>query len=253
MIKKIAAASAAVLMMAGVASAAAVDVNMYGASAQYLFWTGASADFLTDMGCSGVTTAESGEKSGLATGTGTDQIAVACRLGDGAPLGGAGKHCKLGELIGRCVKKGVMQTLALQNKLTPAGQCSARIHLARFGADKERFVSEICSNLDQKSADLLGQNFTEIDRDPPTVAAAAALVHLWDKLAWGVLPESCRPEIMGSYGAQLAAAVSGDHERLSWYRKELAPLPGAGFPDDLLALACKAIALGFADKWSKEG
>ena len=69
MIKKIAAASAAVLMMAGVASAAAVDVNMYGASAQYLFWTGASADFLTDMGCSGVTTAESGEKSGLATGT----------------------------------------------------------------------------------------------------------------------------------------------------------------------------------------
>lgn len=191
--------------------------------------------------------------SGLATGTGTDQIAVACMLGDGAPLGGAGKHCKLGELIGRCVKKAVMQSLALQNKLTPAGQCSTRIHLERFGADKGRMLSGICGHLDQKKAALLSQNFVEIERDPPTVAAAAALAHLWDKLVWGVLPTSCRPEIFGSYGAQLAAAVSGDYDRLSWYRKELATLPATGSPDDLLALACKAIALGFADKWSNEG
>ena len=55
---------------------------------------------------------------GLATGTGTDQIAVACLLG-GVPLSGAGKHSKLGELIGQAVKKSVMVALALQNKLTP--------------------------------------------------------------------------------------------------------------------------------------
>ena len=190
--------------------------------------------------------------SGLATGTGTDQVAIACRLGDAAPLGGAGKHCKLGELIGRNVKKAITQALALQNQLTPAGQCSARIHLERFGASQERMLTGICRYLDEKEAALLKENFTEIDRDPPTVAAMAALVHLWDKLTWGVLPESCRPEIMGSYGAQLAAAVSGKYERLSWYRNELAPLPGADSADDLLDLACKSMVLGFSDKWTKQ-
>lgn len=39
---------------------------------------------------------------GLATGTGTDQIAVCCALGRSRPLTSAGKHSKLGELICCC-------------------------------------------------------------------------------------------------------------------------------------------------------
>ena len=72
---------------------------------------------------------------GLATGTGTDQIAVAAMQTDEPPLTSAGKHAKLGELIGLAVKAAVKQTLANQNNLTPAGQCSAKIHLQRFGLD----------------------------------------------------------------------------------------------------------------------
>ena len=187
--------------------------------------------------------------AGLATGTGTDQIAVACLLG-GEPLTGAGKHSKLGELIGRVVQDSVMGALALQNKLTPARQCSARIHLERFGADKKRFLTGIQSGLSPRLAELLANNFEEIDRDPTTVAAAAALAHLWDKLAWCVLPEECRPEIMGPYAAQLAAAVSGKYERLAEYRQALAPSADAKNPQDLVSLACRALALGFSEKWS---
>ena len=186
---------------------------------------------------------------GLATGTGTDQIAVACLLG-GVPLSGAGKHSKLGELIGQAVKKSVMGALALQNKLTPARQCSARIHLERFGADKKSFLTRIQANLGPRLAELLAGNFEEIDRDPPTAAASAALAHLWDKLSWGVLPEECRPEIMGSYAAQLAAAVSGKYERLTDYRKSLAQAANASRPEDLVSLACLAFALGFSEKWA---
>jgi adenosylcobinamide amidohydrolase len=186
---------------------------------------------------------------GLATGTGTDQIAVACRLGTGSPLSGAGKHSKLGELIGRTVKSAIAQTLALQNKLTPAGQCSARIHLERFGASKDIWLEAVCGQLDEMHARLLRANFREVDRDPPTVAAVAALVHLWDKLAWGVLPASCRPEIGATYAAQVAAAVSGRYERLADYRQRLALLPGQNEPGNLLKLAAAALALGFADKW----
>lgn len=56
---------------------------------------------------------------GLATGTGTDQIGVACRLATGIPLTEAGKHSVLGELIGKTVHDAICGTLALQNELTP--------------------------------------------------------------------------------------------------------------------------------------
>jgi len=62
MFKKFVAASAAVLMMAGVASAATREINLYGASAQYLFWNDAADDFMTDKGCSGIVQAQDADK-----------------------------------------------------------------------------------------------------------------------------------------------------------------------------------------------
>jgi len=57
---------------------------------------------------------------GTATGTGTDQIAVAARRG-GAPLHSAGTHTSLGECIGRAVRCGVVEALARQEGLMPPG------------------------------------------------------------------------------------------------------------------------------------
>lgn len=55
--------------------------------------------------------------SGLpATGTGTDQIAIGSRLG-GRPFTSAGKHTRLGERIGRCVRAAVLEGLERQDGL----------------------------------------------------------------------------------------------------------------------------------------
>ena len=185
----------------------------------------------------------------LATGTGTDQIAAACLLDTGKPLTGAGKHAKLGELIGRAVHRAIKQTLATQNELTPAGQCSVRVHLERFGADRERFRREVTRHLTPEQARLFEDNYDCINRDPMTVAAVAALVHLRDKLAWGVLPATCRPEVLASYAAQVAAAASGRYERLPEYRQALALTCDQDGDQEVLALACRALALGFSQKW----
>lgn len=187
---------------------------------------------------------------GLATGTGTDQIVVAAMQSDTPPLTSAGKHAKLGELIGRAVLSAVKQTLANQNRLTPAGQCSAKIHLERFGINREGMREAVCRHLDPDQAALLRENFTGIERDPVTVAAVAAMVHLKDKFTWGVLPAACWSEVMGAYAAQTACAVCGDYSRLAQYRETLAP---AGADTDNRAFAmlvCRALALGFGDKWS---
>ncbi len=188
----------------------------------------------------------------LATGTGTDQIGVAALETGETPLTSAGKHAKLGELIGRTVYTAIKGTLALQNHLTPAGQRSVKIHLERFGVDHAALLAGICAHLDPELAELLQANSRAIGRDPLTVAAVAALVHLKDKMTWGVLPESLWGEIAAHYGAQVACAVSGDYGRMARYRDELAAFSPnwrrIGNPD-FIALVCRAMAMGFADKW----
>ncbi len=187
---------------------------------------------------------------GLATGTGTDQIAVASRLTGKAPLTWAGKHSKLGELVGRTVHDAIKQTLALQNNLTPLGQCSALVHLERLGADREAMIEGIGAYLSVEESRLFRENFVPVDRDPLTVAAVAALAHLRDKLSWGILPESCRPEILCSYGAQLGGAVSGKAERIPLYRTQLSAEPSGVDNASFLRLVYRAIAAGFHDKWA---
>ena len=50
-IKGMAIGSAALMLTAGAANAQKIEVNLYGASAQYSFWTNAAAAFLADQGC----------------------------------------------------------------------------------------------------------------------------------------------------------------------------------------------------------
>ncbi|MBU1056010.1 MAG: adenosylcobinamide amidohydrolase [Proteobacteria bacterium] len=188
---------------------------------------------------------------GPATGTGTDQIIVAAMQNDIPPLTSAGKHSKLGELIGHTVLMAVKQTLANQNNLTPAGQCSAKIHLERFGVNRDGLQNAICRFLSKEQALLLRNNFTEIERDPLTVAAVAAMTHLKDKFAWKILPASCWSEIMGTYAAQIACAVSGDYKQMTAYREKLSLTQTENNNPAFIDLSSRAIALGFANKWEK--
>lgn len=190
---------------------------------------------------------------GPATGTGTDQIVVAAVQSDTQPLTSAGKHAKLGELIGRSVLSAVKQTLANQNSLTPAGQCSVKIHLERFGMNRGTMQETICRYLDEQHAALLRDNFKGIERDPVTVAAVAAMVHLKDKFAWGILPTACWGEVMGACAAQVVCAVCGRYNLMAVYRQTLAPAQterdNAAFTD----LVCRALAMGFIEKWEEKG
>jgi adenosylcobinamide amidohydrolase len=188
----------------------------------------------------------------LATGTGTDQIGVAARLDTGMSLRSAGKHSTLGELIGKVVHDAIKGTLSLQNSLTPEGQRSVIRHTERFGATRQTMTAAIASHLGKGRGALLSANFTAVERDPFVVAAVAALVHVWDKVAWGILPASCVPELLATYGAQIATAVSGNYSLLPGYRDTLAGRCGDGGDGDLVRLVEQAIALGFKDKWPND-
>lgn len=185
---------------------------------------------------------------GLATGTGTDQIAIAARL-DSRPLTGAGKHTRLGELIACSVQSALRHALVRQNGLTPARQCSTLALLRRLGAREEPFSAAICAHLNDDDAQLLKRNLLVVLNDPPTVAAVTALMHLRDQFVWDVLPHSGLPEVFASYAAQLAAAVAGRPQRLPVYRETLGHPPPSPAPLDTLDLIARAFALGFREKW----
>lgn len=186
---------------------------------------------------------------GLATGTGTDQIGVASRLQTGGILTGAGKHCVLGELIAKTVHDAILETLTLQNALTPESQRSVVRHLERFGATSEVMIDAGAAHLTGDLARVFRQNFTVLERDPLVVAAVAALAHLRDKVIWGTLPGGCVPELWATYGAQIAAAVSGNYLQVAHYRNTLALAGYTATNEHLVCLAAQAIALGFQDKW----
>ena len=187
---------------------------------------------------------------GLATGTGTDGIAIASRLTGKKPLTWVGKHSKLGELVGRTVHDAIKRSLALQNSLTPLGQCSALVHIERFGAGRQSMIEGVDSFLSAEEGQLFRDNFVAIDRDPITVAAVVALVHLRDNLSWGIVPESCWREILFSYGAQLSMGVSGKVDRGLQYRTQLASEGHGTDNPSFLRLIYHAMAVGFRDKWT---
>lgn len=163
---------------------------------------------------------------------------------------GAGKHTVLGECIGKTVHSAVCGTLALQNKLSPENQRSVLVHLERFGLSEDRLREDTAAFfLDGADANVFRANFSCIERDPLVVAAMAALAHLRDKVTWGILPQSCVPELAATYGAQIASAVSGDCSRLADYRDMLADGNYRLENVDLPRLVARAMALGFRDKW----
>lgn len=71
--------------------------------------------------------------NGLATGSGTDTTIIVANSESQLYLEGAGKHSKLGELIGRAVKQAVKDALEKQTGLNPKIQHDVFKRLHRFG------------------------------------------------------------------------------------------------------------------------
>jgi adenosylcobinamide amidohydrolase len=199
--------------------------------------------------------------SGLATGTGTDQIGVAARKDPDFPeLCNAGKHSKLGELIGLTVKEATKAVLVRQNGMSPDRQCSVKIMLERFfrREDNKHFGikgTDLCeifaSHIDDpEERELFRQNRLPLFHDPVNVAAVMAMVHLKDEFSWGVLPDNVWPEVMSAQAGQLVAAISGKYEKIPEYQAHFKPSPDDAVSNEaFIALIAKAFAMGFKEKW----
>lgn len=137
--------------------------------------------------------------SGIATGSGTDMIAVVADPGSPLHLSDAGKHAKLGEMIGRSVMRATIAALEMETGLSRSSQHDALVRLSRFGVTAEQLWDAV---LDTRLPSDAGREekvqFVSYVKtravDPDLLVPIAAAIHIIDESEWGLIPRTaaCR-------------------------------------------------------------
>ena len=126
--------------------------------------------------------------TGLATGSGTDQTIIFANPKSNLYFEGAGKHSKLGELIGVAVKDAVKKALNKQSGLSPKLQYDLLRRWKRYGVSQEKIYELYQRQTENSSKADFQKNFTIFMENNKLIASASVYIHLLDQLAWGLLP-----------------------------------------------------------------
>lgn len=119
-----------------------------------------------------------------ASGSRTQNLVVVCDKGSTLRLRGAGKHTKLGELIGRTTIESVKASAEL-NGISIASRRSVVSIMASCGYSKsDLFRLSGCE--DKESFD---QGIALRDSDPKAVGAVSAALHVHNEMVWGLMDE----------------------------------------------------------------
>ena len=178
----------------------------------------------------------------FATGTGTDQYAIAV-LADGAGrLTSASPHVKLGELIGRSVRDATMEALRWQNGLEPSYTRGLFSALSRFGLCEETFYADIAPWLAESDVELLKKNSKSVFYEPLVGASAFAMAAVLDRGRHGAIPMSAAREALRQQAATMAASLAAKPYLWDVFRGQLSE-------SDPVRLVLQAIALGWSAKW----
>jgi len=126
--------------------------------------------------------------NGIATGSGTDGTIVVSDAESSVHLTEAGKHSKLGEMIGRTVMAAVKEALFRQTGLCAERQFTIFARMERFGITKDHLRKQaLQSGLTQPQ---LVEQLAKIDTESSLVVQASLYAHLLDQLRWRLI----RPE-----------------------------------------------------------
>jgi adenosylcobinamide hydrolase len=126
---------------------------------------------------------------GIATGSGTDNIAVISNMDFENKLNTAGKHSKLGELIGKSVIKATKEALSKQSDLNPESQCDMLVRLERFGFKQENYWKHVKNTYTNQEKTIFMPKLHEFSKNPLVVSLLVSILHIIDEINWGLIPE----------------------------------------------------------------
>jgi adenosylcobinamide hydrolase len=126
---------------------------------------------------------------GIATGTGTDNMMIIANAESDNLLTYAGKHGKLGELIGVTVMSAVKQSLRQHCSLSEESQHSMLARLKRFGVTEIDFKEkrDALGGAQMRTLAEFINRIHIIDVASDVVTITSLFVHLLDQLSWGLI------------------------------------------------------------------
>lgn len=127
----------------------------------------------------------------VATGTGTDGIAIFSNLESENFTDNVSKHAKIGELIGKAVIASIKESLAKLQWLTPTYQLNALVRLDRYQYDLDDFYDNYLQNYvkmdDENDKREFVISLIEVSKNPELVADVSLIIHLLDQYRSGLL------------------------------------------------------------------
>ena len=120
--------------------------------------------------------------NGYATGTGTDGLCVFSNLESDNTLTNAGKHSKLGELIGQAVIESLRKAVRKQVWIGPISQSNALVRLNRYMLDINTFYD----NLDCDKEEFLRLLQNDMKKQD-NVAITSSVLNLIDEVECGLI------------------------------------------------------------------
>ncbi|MCQ2961792.1 MAG: adenosylcobinamide amidohydrolase [archaeon] len=127
----------------------------------------------------------------IATGTGTDGIAIFSNLDSENRIENMSTHAKIGELIANAVKAAIKECLAKLQWLTPTYQLNALVRLDRYQYDLDDFYENFLTDfIDIKSEDDKKDfivSLIKVSKNPELVANVSLIIHLLDQYRYGLL------------------------------------------------------------------
>lgn len=184
---------------------------------------------------------------GIATGSGSDSVIITADADSDFELTYAGKHGKLGEMIGITVKTAVKKALGKHMGLTPESQHSIEKRTFRYGLTQEKYWEAIQTENQVKSlksspkdhitlpVQVSEQKFKDklnfLDQDGLMVSCTSLYIHLMDQLDWGLL----EPEETEEPAAMLLSRMA-EHAGVRFHWR---PLAKCGRPEAMEELAAR--------------
>lgn len=122
--------------------------------------------------------------NGYATGTGTDGLCIFSNLESANTLTNAGKHSKLGELIGLAVIESVKKAVKKQVWISPKSQSNVLVRLNRYSLD----INEFYDTLDCDKEEFIRLLQKEMKRQE-NVAITSSVLNLIDEAECDLISE----------------------------------------------------------------
>lgn len=145
--------------------------------------------------------------SGLATGTGTDQILAISDPQAKLMISDCGKHTKPGELLGQVVKAAVKEALYKQNGFDGKKMHDVIRRMERFGMSRNRLMEDYRTNYDEKLSDKnFEQALYNLNLNGEILTLTSLYAHLLDQYDWGLLSQ----KEIDSAGSLLLKKMAGD-------------------------------------------